>query len=56
MQQVGDTTVDREAKMRWKKEKVDIMNHLDPSIISWNNEQVELLKKITKLNLDDWII
>ena len=39
-----------------KKEKVDIMNHLDPSIISWNNEQVELLKKITKLNLDDWII
>ncbi len=38
------------------EEKIKIMNNLDSSIISWNNEQVELLGKVTKLDLNDWII
>ena len=38
------------------KDKMDIINNLDSSIIEWNNKQVSLLQKITRLNLDDWII
>ena len=38
------------------KEKKEIFSQLPKKYISWNNKEVEKLKKITNLDLDDWII
>ena len=39
-----------------KKQKEEIFSQLPEKYISWNNKEVEKLKKITTLDLDDWII
>ena len=39
-----------------KKQKEKVFNELPEKYISWNNKEVEKLKKITNLDLNDWII
>tara|TARA_Y100000994_G_scaffold77831_1_gene64280 strand:- start:122 stop:1030 length:909 start_codon:yes stop_codon:yes gene_type:complete len=39
-----------------KKEKEKNFNQLPNKYIIWNNEEVKKIKKITNLDLDDWII
>ena len=39
-----------------KYEKNNIIKFLDKENILWNNKEVELLEKLTKLNLSKWKI
>ena len=39
-----------------KKQKEEIFSKLPEKYISWNNNEVYKIQKITNLDLEDWII